>query len=145
LDVEGQFGLEGAKGSLNPFSNALTIVASARMDLHFTLTLQLHSCLLHPLSVQFLQVFPRSRWRILPIGIFQWSKLFLSEGLEQTYLVSLFKNIEVEEFKLNSIIFLRGVNFVFLRVPMFDLLLSEMVLFIDAKHDGRIVGEMFNE
>ena len=125
--VEGQFGLISSEGALDVLGHPFTIVASSWMDLDSSLALDLNSCLVHPFSVQFFEVFASSVRGVISIGVFQGRELILPQSLEKPDFVSLLKNVKIEQLEFDSVILLRRDGFVLLPVPKFDLLLSKMI------------------
>ena len=97
------------------------------MDLDSSFSFQLYSCLFGPSPMQFVEVFFGWGWRIISSGVFERCKLLISESFKESNLIGFLKNVEIEEFKFDSIVFLSSDNFAFFVVPVFDFLFSEMV------------------
>lgn len=81
------------------------------MDLDVALAFELNALIDEPLSVEVLEVLPCTFWGVISCCVFQWRKFFLSDCFEEAYLIGFLEDIEVEELKLYSIIFLGSHNF----------------------------------
>ena len=134
LDEQRQSRLVPSIHILDVLCDALPIVTTTRVDLHVSFPRQLNTSILHPLPMQLLQILPSSIRGIISTGILQGRELLFPQGLEHSNLLSLLKNIEIEQFELDSVVLLRSNCLLLSGIPILNLLLSQMI----PKHNQKL-------